>query len=89
MTTAAQVIGVNFGIGAVVAADDAFKDANIQSRAYTDKPSIPAGRFGCNIGAGLISAELNELTAAMHVAREANKLDLDTVRDALAWEFAG
>jgi len=61
---------------AVVAADDAFKDANIQSRAYTDKPSIPAGRFGCNIGAGLISAELNELTAAMHVAREGNKLDL-------------
>src|SRR5690348_6624456 len=61
---------------AVVAADDAFKDAGLQSRAYTDKPATPTARFGCNIGAGLISAELNELTAAMHVAREANKLDL-------------
>src|SRR5947209_7833098 len=61
---------------AVVAADDAFKDAGLQSKAYTDQPSIPTTRFGCNIGAGLISAELNELTAAMHVAREGNKLDL-------------
>jgi 3-oxoacyl-[acyl-carrier-protein] synthase II len=64
---------------AVVAADDAFKDAGIQSKAYTDNPSIDGKRFGCNIGAGLISAELNELTAAMTTARsdaDANKLDL-------------
>src|SRR6266487_4638882 len=51
---------------AVVAADDAFKDAGIKTRAYTDSPEINPQRFGCNIGAGLISAELNELTAAMH-----------------------
>src|SRR5205807_6820835 len=61
---------------AVVAADDAFKDAGIQSKAYTETPTIKSERFGCNIGAGLISCELNELTAAMNVARDGNKLDL-------------
>src|SRR5579884_3662523 len=58
---------------AVVAADDAFKDAGLKSKAYTDQPTIPTARFGCNIGAGLISADLNELTSAMHVAREENR----------------
>jgi 3-oxoacyl-[acyl-carrier-protein] synthase II len=64
---------------AVVAADDAFKDAGIQSKAYTDAPAINSHRFGCNIGAGLISVDLNELTSALHVARaegNPNKLDL-------------
>src|SRR4051812_32887454 len=64
---------------AVVAADDAFKDAGIQSKAYTDQPSINSHRFGCNIGAGLISVDLNELTQAMTSARaeqNPNKLDL-------------
>jgi 3-oxoacyl-[acyl-carrier-protein] synthase II len=64
---------------AVVAADDAFKDAGIQSKAYTDQPTINPQRFGCNIGAGLISVDLNELTSALSVARSAengNKLDL-------------
>lgn len=61
---------------AVVAADDAFKDAGLKSKAYTESPEIDGKRFGCNIGAGLISAELNELTAAMHIARDGNRLDL-------------
>src|SRR5213083_778432 len=61
---------------AVIAADDAFKDSGIQSKAYTESPALDGKRFGCNIGAGLISAELNELTSAMHTAREGNKLDL-------------
>jgi 3-oxoacyl-[acyl-carrier-protein] synthase II len=61
---------------AVVAADDAFKDAGIQSKAYTDSPNFDSRRFGCNIGAGLISADLNELTGAMNSARDGNKLDL-------------
>ncbi len=64
---------------AVVAADDAFKDAGLKSKAYTDTPDFDVKRFGCNIGAGLISAELNELTAAMATARAdaaPNKLDL-------------
>jgi 3-oxoacyl-[acyl-carrier-protein] synthase II len=61
---------------AVIAADDAFRDAGLQSRAYTDTPTIPATRFGCNIGAGLINVDLAELTSALHVARDGNKLDL-------------
>jgi 3-oxoacyl-[acyl-carrier-protein] synthase II len=61
---------------AVVAADDAFKDAGLQSKAYTEMPTLAVDRFGCNIGAGLINCDLNELTAAMHTARDANKLDL-------------
>jgi 3-oxoacyl-[acyl-carrier-protein] synthase II len=61
---------------AVIAADDAFRDAKLQSRAYTESPTIPTTRFGCNIGAGLINVDLAELTAAMHVARNGNKLDL-------------
>src|SRR5690348_6442718 len=64
---------------AVVAADDAFKDAGLQSKAYTETPTFDVKRFGCNIGAGLISAELNELTAAMTTARsdsDANRIDL-------------
>ena len=61
---------------AVIAADDAFRDAGLQSRAYTETPNIPAARFGCNIGAGLINVDLAELTGAMHAAREGNKLNL-------------
>jgi 3-oxoacyl-[acyl-carrier-protein] synthase II len=62
---------------AVIAADAAFKDSGLQSKAYSETPTINGTRFGCNIGAGLISAELNELTGAMATARsEGNKLDL-------------
>jgi len=61
---------------AVVAADNAFKDAGIKSKAYTDSPVLANTRFGCNIGAGLISVDLNELTGAMHAAREGDRLDL-------------
>jgi 3-oxoacyl-[acyl-carrier-protein] synthase II len=64
---------------AIIAADDAFKDAGLQSAAYTEKPNFDGKRFGCNIGAGLINAELNELTAAMTTARradDANHLDM-------------
>src|SRR5580765_2138383 len=62
---------------AVVAADDAFKDAGLKSKAYTETPDIPTTRFGCNIGAGLINVDLNELTAALSTARgDSNKLDL-------------
>lgn len=61
---------------AVIAADDAMKDSGLKTKAYTDAPTVVSQRFGCNIGAALISAELNELTAAMHVARDGNRLDL-------------
>src|SRR4051794_10202898 len=61
---------------AVVAADDAFKDAGIKSKAYTDSPDVDGNRFGCNIGAGLISVDLDELTSALTTARDGNRLDL-------------
>ncbi len=61
---------------AVVAADDAFKDAGLKSRAYTDKPEIDGTRFGCNIGAGLISVDLNELTGAMAGSNDGARLNL-------------
>jgi 3-oxoacyl-[acyl-carrier-protein] synthase II len=61
---------------AVVAADDAFKDADIQSKAYSETPTVNLQRFGCNIGAGLISVDLNELAGPLHSAREGEKIDL-------------
>src|SRR5947209_16759240 len=39
----------------VVVADDAFKDAGLHSKAYTENSILHSLRFGCNIGAGLIS----------------------------------
>lgn len=61
---------------AVIAADDAFKDSGLQSKAYTETPSFDSLRFGCNIGAALISADLKELTGAMATAAAEGKLDL-------------
>lgn len=61
---------------AVVAADAAFRDSGLLSKAYTDSPAIDGQRFGCNIGAGLISAEIGELSASMEFARDGNRLDL-------------
>src|ERR1700729_3888142 len=61
---------------AVVTADDAFKDAGLKSKAYSETPDFDGKRFGCNIGAGLISVDLNELTSALHTARHGDQLDL-------------
>jgi 3-oxoacyl-[acyl-carrier-protein] synthase II len=63
---------------AVVAADDAFKDANLKSRSYQETPDFDPKRFGCNIGAGLISAEINELAFGMVAAVDSvtHKFDL-------------
>ncbi len=66
---------------AVIAAHDAINDAGIQTRAHIEKPAFDPIRFGCNIGAGLISADLDELTAAMSVSRrEDEPLRLDLAR---------
>jgi 3-oxoacyl-[acyl-carrier-protein] synthase II len=64
---------------AVIAADDAFKDSGLKSAAYTETPDFDGARFGCNIGAGLISCDLSELTGAMTTSRDdnhPNRLDL-------------
>ena len=42
----------------------------LKSQAYTETPDFDGTRFGCNIGAGLISCDLNELTAAITTARD-------------------
>ena len=62
---------------AVVAADDAFKDAGIKSRAHQETPDFDPKRFGCNIGAGLISADINELAFAMVTALNEQQTGLD------------
>jgi 3-oxoacyl-[acyl-carrier-protein] synthase II len=55
---------------AVLAARDAFATAGLKSRADEDGPDFDPARFGCNIGAGLISADLKELGVAMNAARD-------------------
>jgi 3-oxoacyl-[acyl-carrier-protein] synthase II len=57
---------------AILAAKDAFASARLRSRADDESGAamdFDPARFGCNIGAGLISAELNELTYAFDQAR--------------------
>jgi 3-oxoacyl-[acyl-carrier-protein] synthase II len=56
---------------AVGAAAAAVADARLVTKA-TDaeaSPSIPPERFGCQIGAGLIAADVDELTAALSTSR--------------------
>jgi len=51
---------------AVGAAADAVANAGLQTAATSDEaPTIAPDRVGCHIGAGLISAEVNELGAAL------------------------
>lgn len=57
---------------AVGAAAAAVKDAGIITRATDPEtdPTYPPRRVGCNIGAGLIAAEVDELAAAMVTATD-------------------
>ena len=58
---------------AVGAAAAAVADAGLVTKAAGEdaKPTIPPARLGCHIGAGLIAAEEDELTAALVTARDA------------------
>lgn len=59
---------------AVGAAAAAIEDARL-STIGTDPdatPTIPQNRLGCHIGAGLIAADVDELTAALYTARDEN-----------------
>ena len=40
------------------------------SKAYSDTPTIDGKRFGCNIGAGLICADLTELAGHAKLVEE-------------------
>lgn len=62
---------------AVAAADLAFKDSGLVTRATDgDHMTIPAKRLGCNVGAGLICSDLDELGAAVNTALENGKFSL-------------
>jgi 3-oxoacyl-[acyl-carrier-protein] synthase II len=62
---------------AVAAADLAFRDANLASRGIDegDDPCTPK-RLGCNIGAGLICSDLDELGMAVNTAVKDGQFDL-------------
>lgn len=65
---------------AVGAAAAAVADAKLATKAADAEspPTIPPDRFGCHIGAGLIAADIDELTAALFTSRDASGLlDLD------------
>jgi 3-oxoacyl-[acyl-carrier-protein] synthase II len=54
---------------AVAAADLAFRDAGITTRGIDpDNADVDSGRLGCNIGAGLICTDLDELGMAVNTA---------------------
>ncbi len=58
---------------AVAAADLAVRDANIKTKAIDpDNTDIDPSRLSVNIGAGLICADLNELTFALYSAIDEN-----------------
>lgn len=71
---------------AVIAADQAARDAGLvtpgtdpdAAKAGNLQPTYPPERVGCHIGAGLIAAELDELTDALTEARDeaTGKFDL-------------
>ena len=70
---------------AVGAAHEAFAESGIQTKAHeTGTLTIPPGRFGCHIGAGLIAAEENELTSAF-----ATSLGADGAFDIGRWGNEG
>ncbi|GMV97446.1 MAG: 3-oxoacyl-[acyl-carrier-protein] synthase 2 [Phycisphaerae bacterium] len=68
---------------AVVAAYEAVKDAGLRTRCLIERgecpgePNLDPTRFGANIGAGLICADLNELAGALATATdEAGDFDI-------------
>ena len=68
---ATKVMARDIGL-AVAAADRAVRDAKLTTTgtATDDEPrSYDGSRMGCHIGAGLIAAELDELTSALNTSR--------------------
>ncbi len=61
---------------AVAAADLAFADANILTRASGEDMTIAPDRLGCNIGAGLIACDLDELGIAAAQSLTDGKFDI-------------
>ena len=63
---------------AVGAADQAFRDAGITTRGLEGEMDINPKRLGCNIGAGLINCELDELAAAASSSMRDGQFDIKT-----------
>ncbi len=67
---------------AVAAAHTAVRDAGLRTRCIIDRgeaeggPNVDSTRFGANIGAGLICADLNELAEALHGASADGQFDM-------------
>ena len=67
---------------AVAAAHQAVSDAGLRTRCLLDRgdvqgePNFDPARFGANIGAGLICADLHELAEALHSASESGVFDI-------------
>ena len=62
---------------AVAAADLAFRDSGIVTKGIDpEKTTIASGRLGCNIGAGLICSDLDELGQAVMTSLTEGKFDL-------------
>ncbi|MCD4824123.1 MAG: hypothetical protein K8S55_05910 [Phycisphaerae bacterium] len=61
---------------AVAGADLAFIDAGITTKGIGEQPDIDSKRLGCNIGAGLICTDLNELGQAVNTALVDGKFSL-------------
>ena len=60
---------------AVVGANLAFRDSGIVTRGLDGDPTIDSKRLSCNIGAGLICTELDELGSAINTAVVDGKFD--------------
>lgn len=80
---------------AVGAAAAAVSDAQLITKAVDPDaaPSIDPARFGCHIGAGLIAADIDELTAALITSKwteeSANSTDAPTPIDLAHWGSTG
>ncbi len=60
---------------AVGAAHEAVRDAGLVTKSHEGTPeggtpTLPPDRVGCHIGAGLIAADIDELTSALYTARD-------------------
>jgi len=64
---------------AVAAADLAVRDSGIVTKGIDNgEPDIDSSRLGCNIGAGLICADLDELGSAVNTSVTDGKFDIRT-----------
>ncbi len=63
---------------AVAAADLAFRDSGLVTRGMEGTMTVEAKRLGCNIGAGLICTDLNELGSAVNTAVVDGKFNFKT-----------